>query len=68
MHTYIMCLQCPTYDSIVNMRDGDKVHGYTVNSVTDVPELDLVAVQLTHDQTKAKHLHLARDDTNNTFG
>ena len=50
------------------MKNGDKLHGYTVNSVTDVPELDLVAVQLTHDKTNAKHLHLARDDTNNAFG
>ena len=50
------------------MGEGDQLHGYTVNSVTDVPEFDLVCVQLTHDKTSAQHLHLARDDSNNAFG
>jgi Zn-dependent M16 (insulinase) family peptidase len=50
------------------MTEGDKLHGYTVNRVTEVPEFDLVAVQLTHDKTSARHLHLARNDSNNVFG
>ena len=50
------------------MQEGDTLHGYTINSVTDVPEFDLVAVQLTHNRTGAKHLHLARYDDNNSFG
>lgn len=33
-----------------------------------MPDFDLVAVQLTHDQTNAQHLHLARNDNNNAFG
>ena len=53
---------------IATIAGGDKLSGYTVNNVTEIPELDLVAVQLTHDKTGAKHLHIARDDSNNTFG
>jgi presequence protease len=33
----------------------------------DVPELGLVAVELEHDRTKARLLHVARDDNNNVF-
>ena len=47
---------------------GDKIHGYTVKGLTAVLDFDLVAVELVHDQTRAQHLHLAKDDTNNAFG
>uniref|UniRef100_A0A8C9HUX6 Uncharacterized protein n=1 Tax=Piliocolobus tephrosceles TaxID=591936 RepID=A0A8C9HUX6_9PRIM len=40
---------------------GDKIHGFTVN------QLFLTAVKLSHDDTGAKYLHLAREDTNNLF-
>ena len=50
------------------MKKGDTLHGYTVEGVTDIPEFELVAVQLTHNKTSAKHLHLSRDDDNNSFG
>lgn len=46
---------------------GDKLHGYTVKSVEEVPELSLTAIELTHDKTGAKHCHIARDDANNSF-
>ncbi|XP_054292888.1 presequence protease, mitochondrial isoform X1 [Pongo pygmaeus] len=46
---------------------GDKIHGFTVNQVTSVPELFLTAVKLIHDDTGARYLHLAREDTNNLF-
>lgn len=39
-----------------------------MKGVTAVQDFDLVAVQLTHDQTNAQHLHLARNDSNNAFG
>jgi len=54
--------------STVRFSVGDKLHGYTVKGVTAVQDFDLVAVQLTHDQTNAQHLHLARNDSNNAFG
>ncbi|XP_012864864.1 PREDICTED: presequence protease, mitochondrial [Dipodomys ordii] len=46
---------------------GEKIHGFTVNQVTSVPELFLTAVKLSHDTTGARYLHLAREDTNNLF-
>lgn len=46
---------------------GEKLHGYTVESVSAVPDFDLVAVKLRHDVTGAQHLHLARKDSNNVF-
>nr|KAF6432108.1 pitrilysin metallopeptidase 1 [Rousettus aegyptiacus] len=48
-------------------RVGEKMHGYTVSQVTPVPELFLTAVKLDHDGTGARHLHLAREDSNNLF-
>ncbi len=44
-----------------------RLHGYTVETVTAVPDFDLVAVRLRHDRTKAEHLHIARKDPNNCF-
>lgn len=35
--------------------------------VVAVPDLFLTAVKLTHDQTGARYLHAARDDSNNLF-
>lgn len=49
------------------LQPGTKLHGYTVERVQDVPELFLTTVALNHDKTGAKHLHVAREDNNNTF-
>ncbi|XP_060048368.1 presequence protease, mitochondrial [Erinaceus europaeus] len=46
---------------------GEKIHEFTVNQVTSIPELFLTAVRLSHDSTKAQYLHLAREDPNNLF-
>nr|XP_006634363.1 PREDICTED: presequence protease, mitochondrial [Lepisosteus oculatus] len=46
---------------------GEKIHGFTVKQVTAVPDLFLTAVKLTHDDTGAQYLHVARDDSNNLF-
>ncbi|XP_039609483.1 presequence protease, mitochondrial [Polypterus senegalus] len=46
---------------------GQKIHGFTVNQVTPVPDLFLAAVKLTHDGTRAQYLHVAREDSNNLF-
>ncbi|TNN30091.1 Presequence protease, mitochondrial [Liparis tanakae] len=48
-------------------RPGQKIHGFTVREVVEVPDLFLTAVKLTHDATGAQHLHAARDDSNNLF-
>ncbi|KAG9355172.1 hypothetical protein JZ751_000010 [Albula glossodonta] len=46
---------------------GQHIHGFTVKEVTAVPDLFLTAVKLTHDNTGAQYLHVARDDSNNLF-
>lgn len=40
---------------------------FSFTQVTPVPELFLTAVKLSHDNTGARYLHLAREDTNNLF-
>ncbi|KAL3855313.1 hypothetical protein ACJMK2_014529 [Sinanodonta woodiana] len=54
-------------EAVKSLKHGDQVHGYTVEKVVEVPELFLTAVTLQHDKTGAKHFHVARDDSNNTF-
>ncbi|KAF4076638.1 hypothetical protein AMELA_G00217390 [Ameiurus melas] len=46
---------------------GQKIHGFTIREVTQVPDLSLTAVKLCHDVTGAQYLHTARDDSNNLF-
>ncbi|KAI6653586.1 Presequence protease, mitochondrial [Oopsacas minuta] len=46
---------------------GERIHGYTVNKVVDCPELSFIATELTHVNTGARHLHINRSDSNNTF-
>ncbi|UYV62607.1 PITRM1 [Cordylochernes scorpioides] len=46
---------------------GDNLHGYTIQQVENVPEFSLTAVRLRHDATGADHLHIDRQDSNNTF-
>lgn len=60
-------VQSSAQDAARTLLPGTKLHGYTVHKVEEVPELFLTTVALSHDQTGAKHLHVARDDDNNTF-
>lgn len=53
--------------SVHSVNEGQHLHGYVVKKVVDIPELFLSAVSLEHEKTGAQHLHLARDDSNNTF-
>jgi hypothetical protein len=46
---------------------GAKLHGFTVQRVKQVSELELTALHLQHDKTGAEYLHIARDDANNVF-
>ncbi|KAM9307679.1 presequence protease, mitochondrial [Gastrophryne carolinensis] len=48
-------------------KPGQVIHGFTVDEVTPVPEFFLTAVKLNHENTGAKYLHLAREDSNNLF-
>ncbi|KAI9211553.1 hypothetical protein DS838_003566 [Geotrichum bryndzae] len=46
---------------------GDQYGGFHVKRISEVSQLGLTAVELTHDHTRAKHLHLDRNDSNNVF-
>ncbi|KAF1929831.1 uncharacterized protein M421DRAFT_60247 [Didymella exigua CBS 183.55] len=48
-------------------RVGEQLHGFTLRRLRHVPELELTALHLQHDQTGADYLHIARDDANNCF-
>ncbi|KAH9523809.1 Presequence protease, mitochondrial [Bulinus truncatus] len=50
------------------LKVGDNLHGYTVKRIDEVPDFYITAAMLSHDKTGAQHLHVARDDDNNTFG
>ena len=60
-----------TYASVTDLQQypkpGDSLHGFTLKRKENVPELELSALQFTHDKTGAEYLHIARDDTNNVF-
>lgn len=48
-------------------KPGEKLHGFTVKRAKTVPELELAAIQLSHDKTGAEYIHVAREDKNNVF-
>ncbi|KAM3928572.1 presequence protease, mitochondrial isoform 1-T2 [Leptodactylus fuscus] len=48
-------------------KPGETIHGFTVKEVTPVPDLFLTSVKLDHEGIGAKHLHIAREDSNNLF-
>uniref|UniRef100_A0A8C5MQR3 Presequence protease, mitochondrial n=1 Tax=Leptobrachium leishanense TaxID=445787 RepID=A0A8C5MQR3_9ANUR len=55
------------HERALEYKPGETIHGFTVNKVTPVPDLFLTAVQLSHENTGAKYLHIAREDSNNLF-
>lgn len=65
---YLKARQLSTaQEAVKDFKPGDRLHGYTVQKIDEIPELFLTAVSLSHDKTGAQHLHIARDDDNNTF-
>ncbi|XP_074049310.1 presequence protease, mitochondrial isoform X2 [Macrotis lagotis] len=54
-------------DRALEYKVGDKIHGFTIDQITPIPDLFLVAMKLSHDSTGAKYFHVAREDANNLF-
>ncbi|KAF5301620.1 hypothetical protein FQA39_LY10667 [Lamprigera yunnana] len=52
---------------IKSLQPDSTIHGFRINSINDVSIFNIVAIQLTHERTKAKYLHLHRNDSNNVF-
>lgn len=50
---------------------GSRINGYTIQRVLPLPEFKLACVDLSHEQTGSKHLHIdssiRQDDDNNVF-
>ena len=51
-----------------SLKVGDTLHGYEVQTVEDIPELNLTAYLLNHQKSGSQHLHICREDNNNLFG
>ena len=49
------------------MKTGDRIYGYAVKRVENLKELDSVLIQLEHEVTGAKHIHIKNKDKENTF-
>ncbi len=49
------------------LQPGDQRHGFTVTARTPLPELNLTLIQLAHEKTGARMLHVETDDDNNLF-
>lgn len=64
------CRQASSYSQARILKKypvGAILHGYEIKRVLPIAELKLTAVDLTHEQTGSKHLHIDREDTNNVF-
>jgi Zn-dependent M16 (insulinase) family peptidase len=51
-----------------NMSPGDQVHNYVVKRIVELEEIRSVFYELTHLTTGARHIHVSRNDLENTFG
>ena len=51
----------------VNLRPGEQLHGFEVKAVTPIDELRTVNIELTHQHSGARLLHLYTNDTENLF-
>ena len=51
----------------VNLRPGEQLHGFEVKAVTPIDELRAVTIELVHQHSGARLLHLYTNDTENLF-
>jgi len=51
-----------------SLKKGQEINGYIVNRICPLPTIDSVLIDLSHRLTKARHIHIANKDTENTFG
>ncbi len=51
----------------VDLRPGEHLHGFEVKAVTPIDELRAVTIELAHQQSGARLLHLYTNDTENLF-
>ena len=51
----------------VDLRPGEQIHGFEVKTVTPIDELRAVTIELAHQHSGARLLHLYTNDTENLF-
>ena len=51
----------------VDLHPGEQLHGFEVKAVTPIDELRAVTIELAHQRSGARLLHLYTDDTENLF-
>ena len=51
-----------------NVSPGERLHGFVVDKVDAVPDVNATMIRLTHEKTGARFMHLLRDDDNHLFG
>ncbi len=51
-----------------SFKEGQNIKGYIINRICPLPTIDSVLIELVHGVTKARHIHIANKDTENTFG
>ena len=49
----------------VDLRPGEQLHGFEVKAVTPIDELRAVTIELAHQHSGARLLHLYTEDTEN---
>ncbi len=52
----------------IAFKPGQSVNGYTIQQVSHLPSIDAHLITLTHEKTRATHIHIANKDKENTFG
>ncbi|MDE0687196.1 MAG: insulinase family protein [Candidatus Poribacteria bacterium] len=51
----------------IDLRPGEQLHGFEVKAITPIDELRAVTIELAHQQSGARLLHLYTNDTENLF-
>ena len=51
----------------VDLRPGEQLHGFGVKAVTPIDELRAVTIELAHQHSDARLLHVYTEDTENLF-
>lgn len=49
------------------LQKGQSISGYIINAITPLENMDAVMIQLVHQKTKARHIHISSPDKENTF-
>ena len=50
-----------------DLKAGDRLSGYQINKIVELPEIKSFFYELTHPPTGARHIHISNQDTENTF-